>query len=151
MTTDFYQFDFGHELMSESLSFANSDSPDFWRTRTQKNQNLGHALHLGHGFERACPQNFVLYHFNSVVQKSFTQKTLHHRQRNREFVNEIIFWYSSVCETWIEIFGLMMRRNRNHVFELIFMVSLHDIIQIIRTQGDFWGQPISHNTIMPLR
>lgn len=36
-----------------------------------------------------------------------------------------------------EIFDLMMRRNRNHVFELIFMVSLHDIIQIIRTQGDF--------------
>ena len=66
-----------------------------------------------------------------------------------EFVN--IFWYSVECEKWIEIFGLMMRRNRNHVFELIFMVSLHDIIQIIRTQGDFWGQPISHNTIMPLR
>ena len=68
-----------------------------------------------------------------------------------EFVHKIIFWYSVECEKWIEIFGLMMRRNRNHVFELIFMVSLHDIIQIIRTQGDFWGQPISHNTIMPLR
>ena len=50
-----------------------------------------------------------------------------------------------------EIFGLMMRWNRNHVFELIFMVSEHDIIQIIRTQGDFWGQPISHNTIIFIR
>ena len=50
-----------------------------------------------------------------------------------------------------EIFGLMMRWNRNHVFEMIFMVSEHDIIQIIRTQGDFWGQPISHNTIISIR